>query len=111
MTLTEADYVFVPLELLDKPANGTHEILVDRWWATRGGTELAFFRGSSPQCNSSEAIVRRLLPGGFDVVVVQIPVVFLRVHHFESSRDGEYMGMDWRYVLPKVVTGGRDAAP
>lgn len=103
MRITLEDYTFIPLAWVSDapPLGGLVEVLIDRWWATRGGDELAFHRGRSPQCNRHESIVRKigeLMPWPVDVVLV--PRVVLPVVYYESVSSGEYMGMDWRYVLP-----------
>lgn len=74
--LEEDDFVYVPLDQIDKPRNGWHmDVIVNSWWCVHPEKGLAFYnpkyrngkrrRGhgnpyGSPQCNPSKEISERL---------------------------------------------------
>lgn len=103
--VTIADYKFVRVEhVVEPPDRGMVQIYSDCWWTTRGGEELAFFKGHAPQCNPNESIVKRLAEHKpWDVEVKLVPRVYLPVTVHECFYDGEYDGLDFRYVLPWLV--------
>lgn len=65
-------------EATAEPGDGLWDILVDRWWSYEPGKGLLFYR-KSPQCNSHEAIARKITKQCYpDAEVIFVPRVYLR---------------------------------
>ena len=96
MSLTEADYSYLPIEQATDPtfAEGlTFQFMRDRYWAVHPERGLLFYKGKSPQCNSSEMISRKIAPPWARIVL--LPVAFVPVR---------YRSDDWTYYVPKRNT-------
>lgn len=103
--LKAENIVRVPVAAASRPRNGHSEILVEYTWIVdpAGEGSLIFYKRfpkaqPSPQCNSSERIVRRVLGGlwepfGFEPRL--IPVTFLPITMFGD--------VDFRYNLVPLL--------
>ena len=85
MTTIEPDdarLIYVPIEQLTTPPEGTIEHRSDYWWSVHPEHGAIFYRRNSrghrsPQCNQSEVISRRLTSGLYPwAECVQIPHAF-----------------------------------
>lgn len=73
---------FVPLEEAIVPPRGLIECIKDSWWSVHPTKGLIFWdkRARSPQCNSNEAIARRLQQQLYPWAECKfIPLVFRRI--------------------------------
>lgn len=104
MAIPLKHFTFVRAELLTEcPTHGQVEVIADSWWTMRG-EEIAFYRGSSPQCNSNKVISDRVSKiYSWCTEVRFIPRVYLPFHDVEVSRGGEYYGPERRYQFTKVT--------
>lgn len=57
------------------------EVVTNRWWITHPEKGLPVFRQHSPQCNSSEAIARRIAEMYPWAEVKFLPVAYIRREH------------------------------
>jgi hypothetical protein len=77
--VTEDEYAYMPLDAVHK-ATGIVQHITNSWWAVHPERGLLFFpynkrnpdlKHSSPQCNSNEAITRRLVPAFAEVRYIE----------------------------------------
>jgi hypothetical protein len=90
--LTEEHFVFLPIEYAVTPHPKTHYVSVfrNRWWAVHPDKGLLLFHPRrtpnrlhqawiiSPQCNSDEAITRKLTPAWAEVrfyPLIYVPII------------------------------------
>lgn len=83
MTLPATSFKKVHKTLMDFPVTGQFMIFCDYWWTVTDDGYLLFYGRSfgSPQCNSHEAIQRKIAARNdmypWPVHVEQIPVVYV----------------------------------
>lgn len=78
-TISRARIHYLPLDkATTEPGDGFWEVYADRWWSYEPDKGLLFYR-KSPQCNSNEAIARKVTqschPGA---EVIFVPRVYLK---------------------------------
>jgi hypothetical protein len=92
-TLSLQDFVFVPASEATTPPPGLIEHIADHWWSVDAQDRIAFYApwrrhgrarvrgGGSPQCNSSEAVQRKVaeIAHPWAVDVWFLPSVFRRI--------------------------------
>jgi hypothetical protein len=98
-SVSEDDYVYVPIEKAATPINGHVDCLLNMWWAVHPEKGLAFYnprgrngkrktRGwgnpyGAPQCNKSEQVTRKLARPPHEVQQVEIVYLPLDTRDFE----------------------------
>lgn len=97
------EYKFVKREHIDHvpDGGGLMDVLDNKWWMVFEG-HLVFYRGRSPQCNTTKQIVEHLTKDvPFPVTIELIKRVAIPIHIVDQWEDGQFCGIDVRYVFPE----------
>jgi hypothetical protein len=74
------NFKFVKISDLNYPKDGMFSIYADHWWIVTSDGEIMFYKGTSPQCNSSKRIAESIRNTQYpDCEVKQIPFVFIPI--------------------------------
>lgn len=103
VALSVERFQFVPLAwVAARPKrDGDYRLFVDRFWALRDGMDIAVRDGAWAATHRSKELLDSIDELPFEFEVRRVPVVYLRIAHSTVFRNGEYEGLDFRYILPR----------